>query len=116
MDVNTIIFLVIIVVFMFLMHRGGGGCCGGGHSHGKKEGKGKEEEKGGHNHERIHSSLEASRAALEQPGQEANHHAENQIESVKHVHSDGKEHSQIRTEAPVQEDHPQHGEEHMHAK
>ena len=67
-------------------------------------------------HELIHTSLEAGRAALEQPGQEASHHAENQIESVKHVHSDGKEHMHISTEAPVQEDHPQHGEEHMHAK
>lgn len=43
-------------------------------------------------HESIHSSLEASRAALHQPGQEASHNAENHIKSVKHVHSDGNEH------------------------
>lgn len=67
-------------------------------------------------HERIHSTLEASRAASQQPVQESSHHAENQIESVKHVHNDGKEHMHISKEATVQEDHPQHREEHMQPK
>ncbi|HLE18428.1 MAG TPA: hypothetical protein VI728_09105 [Syntrophales bacterium] len=59
-------------------------------------------------HEQIHSSLAASRAVLEQPGQEANHHAENQIKSVKHVHSDGKEHMHVKKEAAAQEKTTQH--------
>ena len=67
-------------------------------------------------HEKIHSSLEASRAALQQPWQEAGLHAENQIKSVKHEHNDGKEHMPIKKEAAVQEDHPQRGEEHMQVK
>ena len=56
-------------------------------------------------HERIHTSLEAGRAALEQPGQEASHHAENQIKSVKHMHSDGEEHMHAKKEMAAQE-HP----------
>lgn len=59
-------------------------------------------------HEKIHSSLEASRAAVQQPGQEAGHHAETQIKSVKHVHSDGREHMHVKKEAPAQENPPQH--------
>src|SRR3990170_890962 len=59
-------------------------------------------------HERIHSTLEASRAALEQPGQEASHHAENRIKSVKHLHSDGEEHMQVKKEALSQENPSQH--------
>lgn len=59
-------------------------------------------------HERIHSSLEASRAALEQPVQEANHHAENRIKSVKHEHSNGKEHMHVKQEAADQDKPSQH--------
>jgi len=59
-------------------------------------------------HERIHSTLEASRAALEQPGQESSHHAENQIKSVKHLHIDGQEHMHVKKEAASQENPPQH--------
>lgn len=66
-------------------------------------------------HERIHSTLEASRAALEQPGQEASQYAENHIKSVKHVHSDGNEHLHISKESPVEENH-QHAGDDMHAK
>jgi len=60
-------------------------------------------------HERIHSSLEAGRAASEQPGQEASHHAENRIKSVKHMHSDGKEHMHAKKEMAAQGHPPQHG-------
>lgn len=59
-------------------------------------------------HERIHSSLEAGRATLEQPGQESSHHAEKQLKSVKHLHSDGKEHVHVKKEAAAQEKAAQH--------
>ncbi len=64
-------------------------------------------------HENIHSSLEASRAALQSPVLESGHHTENQIESVKHVHSDGKEHLHVKKTA--QNGH-QHDGEHIASK
>jgi hypothetical protein len=64
-------------------------------------------------HENIHSSMEASRAAVQLLAEEASHHAGNQIKSVKHVHSDGKEHLHVKKEAVAQEGHSEHGEEHM---
>lgn len=59
-------------------------------------------------HERIHSGLEASRAALQQPVQGISLHAENQIESVKHVHKDGEEHMHVKKEAMLQDKPAQH--------
>ena len=60
-------------------------------------------------HEKIHSSLEASRAAVQQPVEEAGRPAaENRIKSVKHLHSDGEEHMHVKKEAAAQENPPQH--------
>src|SRR3990170_5545361 len=59
-------------------------------------------------HEKIHSSLEASRATVQQPVEEAGHRAENQIKSVKHLHSDGEEHMHVKKEMVVQEHPSQH--------